>query len=251
MSRTTISHLFSFLAGASLLLVGVQQDAFASVILPDLDDGDTYRIVFSTTNKQAAMSGDISTYDGYIRASLSDVLLALAPADQWEVIATTSAVYARDHTETQPFTDPPQFAGIFNTGGEIVATSYQDFWDSGLSNPINYDQDGNAHETQVWTGTNYTGTTDVGRYLGVRLPYFGHNSHSNGYWINAGVNSANNIKSFYGISPVLTYSDPSHVVPEPSSVVVFGGLALCFIVGCRRHRKFAKCVSTIDNQKRA
>ncbi len=231
MSRTTIFHFFTFLVGASLLFVGTQRDATAVVVLPQLDVGDTYRIVFSTSNYQGGYTNGRGSelFDGYVRSGLADSLLALAPADQWRAIVSSTSGAARDHTATQPGSDPLQFAGIFNTHGEMIATSYGDLWDGGIDNPIAYDQTGEWHEMRVWTGTNYQGGISPSRHLGSRLPYFGHNSVTNGSWISAGVHQPGVNYSIYGISPVLTYSDPSQVVPEPSSIVIFGCLTSCLI----------------------
>jgi len=238
MSRTTIFHFFTFLVGASLLFTGMLGNASAAIVLPLLDVGDTYRIVFSTSNYQGGYTNSGSApFDGYIRSGLADSLLALAPADQWRAIVSSSSGTARDHTVTQPGSDPLQFAGIFNTHGEIIATTYGDLWDGGIINPIAYDQTGVQHEKQVWTGTNLQGGISTNRYLGTSHSYYGYNYASNGHWINGGGSGPGINRSFYGISPVLTYSDPSQVVPEPSSIVIFSCLASCFVAWHWRRRK--------------
>ena len=78
--------------------------------------------------------------------------------DNWKVIASTSYVDARDHTETNPFEDGAGVPIYLVDGTTMVASGNVELWSGLIANVIGQDQDGNAKTHWPHTGTYLDGT---------------------------------------------------------------------------------------------
>ena len=192
------------IAALSLLVVSATTHAQVVVVPPSLSPGDSYRLVFVTSTEDVASSTDITTYDSIVQAAAAGntVLAGIT----WQVLGSTDAVDAIDHTNTSPMaaTQVP----IFRLDGANVANDYVDLWDDTINSPINIDESGATLSVEVWTGTAPDGTSNGGVFglgtFSIPGPRFGFSGFTSSGWIIDGVNNVIFDRHFYGISNVLT-----------------------------------------------
>jgi hypothetical protein len=153
------------------------------------------------------------------------------PLDQWDgvtptykAILSTLTEYARDRV--------PITGRVYNTHGELVATSLDQFWSSYHTADVGYDEYGNAlpgSTVNVWTGTSPTGgyrdpscnewTSSSGGVLGTV-----GNAKSRQQWLTTNAIRADLTARLYGVSPPITY------VPEPSTLALLGIAAAALLL---------------------
>ncbi len=214
----------------------------AGVMLPsDLSPGASYRIAFVTSGVRGAESPHIEAYNNFVsdQAASSPDLAALNTG--WRAIVNAAEyVLARDNTFTQ---DSDLSAPIYNTHGELIATSNTDFWDNSLLSPISYDELGLLiGDVYVATGTDGYGHFEHAGAVGdqVNFPpyYVVGDPHRvvEGLYFNYTIGLAGELFSFYAISGVLTVPNAA-AAPELTSFATFGGLAMVCGLGYRRNRR--------------
>jgi hypothetical protein len=224
--------IIGILSGVALATLGISSAAQAiTLIPPDLNPGDQYRIAFVTSTIRDATSSDIDVYNAFVNdtAKASTSLLKNLNTN-WKAIASTSTVNAIDNTSTAGAGGLP----IYRVDGLRIANNYPDLWDGTLNtNALAYDEKGIGSDNGcwVWTGTLRNGLSAGNSALGV----ISNNTvqgcpTSNFFWINyAHWPALDGQMRFYGISGVLTVPIPTTSTPEPSSLLGFitlGGLIL-------------------------
>jgi hypothetical protein len=217
-----------------------------------LNPGDQYRLVFVTEGTDRATSSNISTYDVAVQL-VADSHAELAGLT-WQVIGSTTAVSARDHTGTAPANGPG--VPIYLLNDTRLADNYADLWDGSILTPLNV-TDGGTHVivpvgsfSDVWTGTAADGSQLTGAELGntnthgspVAGSAIGTTQQSNNTWIFLSTESHEignctpicpRTNHLYALSSVL--SVPGSAVPEASThALLILGLAALLVV--RRHR---------------
>jgi len=223
MNRYFIAVLFLFCLCFSPVVV------FAAPITvpPSLVEGDTYRIAFVTTGTTTAESSDIATYNTFVtnQANLQPELAALGTT--WTAVGSTSAVDARDNTETNPFNASHADIPIFLLDGTKLVDSNADLWDGTIDNQFRVRRDGTIAPTTggfQWTGTDDDGKSASGGFDQFALGttngshvMVGNNFSSTGNndWVEHFVDTKNNTKFMYAISGELT-------VPSPYTMTMFG-----------------------------
>ncbi len=151
----------------------------ATAVAPDwsllpsgLSAGDRFRLIYVTSQTTAATSGNLSTYDTFVRAEITgNDLVSGGVADMipyaslFKAVGTTSSTDARDHAEFKPGnnSDHPNVS-IFWVGGSKVADNNGDFTDGNWDDEANpRTADGvmvSPNTSGYWTGSVHHGFDD-------------------------------------------------------------------------------------------
>lgn len=220
-----------------LVVVGIASRANADTIIytvpPGLAPGDTYRLVFVTseTTETTAASTNIADYNAFV-TGVADAVPALAALGAtWTVIGSTEAVSAVTNIG-----DPS--GSIYDLDGLEVAASTAALFNTsavGLLNPIDIDQYGDIVYDVIWSGTTSTGLTYSTAALGDADPVVGLTSQTNQDFLTAFYAPFNNqtYTSVYAISSELTVP----TTPEPATIGLFAlGGALSLLARRQRSR---------------
>jgi hypothetical protein len=188
------------------LVLATHSTARAALITPaGLLPGDTYQLVFVTSGTTAATSSDIADYDAFVQAAAAAAGMGSVA---WHAIGSTLSVDARDHALVS--------APVYNMNGELVATSFDDFWDGTHSAGIDFSESNAGRNTNVWTGTLESGVTGgSGAALGEARPWWGESTLATG-WTEHGRQDNTVSYSLFALSAPLT------VVPEPGVAWLLG-----------------------------
>lgn len=195
--------------------------------------GDTYRLIFLSSETTSTTSSDISTYNSTVQGWANAAGLGGAT---WNVVGSTGAVDARDNTGTNPGSGTG-VAFFKMDGTTLLANNNADLWNNGVDAFVDIDEYGNVVTTntdRIATGSDGDGTVGPsGREFGsggnVRTGHAGKTGQS---WM-IDFNAANTGRRVFAMSELLTVPTPAAAIPEPSSIAVlgFGALAL---IGRRR-----------------
>ncbi len=190
--------------------------------------GDTYRLVFVTSESFTATSTNIDDYNGFVQSVANDSSLGLGDAT-WKVIGATDLVDARTNTGTN-LGGPVGEATFLIDGSTVFATNYADLWNGtamegpGLFAAPDLDEEGNFFNTRVFTGTNgglNTGFRQLGEDGGITETGLTQ-PNNGGRWLIQFNNPQTSPLPFYALSDPLTVRG----VPEPTSLAILGlGLA--------------------------
>jgi hypothetical protein len=186
--------------------------------------GTQYRLVFVTTGSTAATSTDINTYNAFAttQADLIPSLAALGAT--WTVIGSTPTVGALTNIGTDPG------ALVYDLEGNEVAASTSAMFtgvNPELLHDIDFTQNGVATAfTEVWTGTNSTGTataTPLGNPLTTTKSTYGNPVGTDVGWVTHGTLVNSSSLPIYVISSELTVPAPE---PSSTSLMCLGALWL-------------------------
>lgn len=197
-----------------------------------LSPGDQYRLAFVTSTTRDATSADIADYNAFVQNVADSSSLASLGAT-WTAIGSTSAVDARDNTNTNP--NVATGIGIYNLAGNLVAANNADLWDGSLSAPISVFENGNtATSTLVWTGTTQDGTGNPLLVLGtLDESLTGLSPAVDDEWVNSGESLVGSSFHLYAISGTLTVPVP---VPEPATLTLVSSALFGLWLARRRRR---------------
>jgi hypothetical protein len=244
--RLKIVRLFTFVG---LAAVGLASLSYADPILPTgLTPGEQYRIVFVTSDTTTAYDTNIADYNAFVTAAANSDADLAALDTTWTAIASTGT-YPGGPTLVNAIDNiGVTGAAVYNTDGQLVAsndgTGAGGLWEGdGISNPIEYDENGDSLATSVWTGTGPDGDA-FPYYYAIALGSGGDSVYGASAdtidWVDAcgglscGAAYADNGNTFslYAISGDLTY-EPT---PEPGTVslMMLGGM---FVVGKLRNKR--------------
>ncbi|BCX47931.1 PKD domain-containing protein [Haloferula helveola] len=194
--------------------------------------GDTYRLIFLTSQTTDATSTDIATYNTFVQgvAAASSTYPDLGNGS-WKIVASTETVDARDNTGTNPGSGTG-VAVFLMDGVTKAANDNADFWDGFIENTVSLDENASALvENRVFTGSNFNGTS-VGtgggdKPLGV-LDGDGvrtGQSDSNQFWFVQWKENGNNLNSVYALSEPLTIISTAAGSPYDTWTGGFPGLS--------------------------
>ena len=150
---------------ATVGLIDNEVPATSDLIPDGTAIGEGFRLLFVTSNKRDATSTDIDDYNRHVQSRAKnrghDDIRPYS--SQFQALASTEAVNARDNTATDPDDDGPG-EEIWWLDGPKAADHYRDFYDNTWDhqNP-GREEDGDEvdfeDEDKVWTGTDKDGTT--------------------------------------------------------------------------------------------
>ena len=184
--------------------VGTVPRSWAFIPSADIKPGDSFRLLFVTSDTRDANSGNIGDYNSFVQGAAGRNSLLSGFNGRFRVLASTNGVHAIDNSGTRGTGVP-----IYWLESTKAADNYPDFYDGSWDSRAGTDEQGRtlSGSTQIWTGTNSDGTehaAELGsRYwnalyatLGMRNP-FG----------NSGA-STNSKKHLFALSPVLKVAEP-------------------------------------------
>ncbi len=172
--------------------------------------GREFRLLFVTSTRRDATSTDIADYNHHVRVAAGEGHTAIRPwSAQFQAVASTSTVDARDNTDSNTATDGAGVP-IHWLNGKQVADDYADFYDNAWDNEAEADLRNEAGAvgafTITWTGTSANGTKAVSLHLGntignnalVGRPDFASGGPIDG----ATVDAKTAVHPLYALSPV-------------------------------------------------
>ena len=121
---------FAAFVPAPLPAFAQEEVPFEWPLKPDgVGRGETFRLMFVSTNTRGGGSSIISNYNNVVRTAADNGHPALDPyKNDFNAVASTSSRDARDNTDTNPNSDG---AGepIYRVGGDKIADNHADFYD--------------------------------------------------------------------------------------------------------------------------
>ena len=119
--------------------------------------GDSFRLLFVSSNTRSATATGIGTYNSFVQQSAANGHEAIQPfTERFTAVASTADTDARDNTDTAGSGVP-----IYWLAGNKVADDYADFYDGAWddeSNPTNERGAAASATAGVWTGSGDDGT---------------------------------------------------------------------------------------------
>ena len=223
----------------STVLAAVAAAPLSAAVIPPigLTPGSDYQLIFVTADIHDALSDDIVTYNTFVSAEAAlGVPSGLPSGATWNAVAST---IGDDANANAPWLNLP----VYNTAGQLVASSGTGIYTGSLDNLVAYDQHGNvslaAQDLNVWTGSDDQGFGIFGATLGTGS---GTNTSEIGRvaldstWLEFGTSPQSTEilfrKPLYALSTAITLP-----IPEPGTILLggFGVLALV-AMGWRRKR---------------
>ncbi len=165
-----------------------------------LNTGDKFRLLFVTSTRRDALSGNIADYNRFVRDRAAAGHTAIRRyRGGFRVVGSTSTVDARDNTCTTG-----TGVRIHWLNGNKVADSYADFYDGNWDSAMQRNESGDVSDRRnVFTGSNDNGTAHSGHLGGGRLDLVRTgNPGSTRNPLSFSSASANNRLNFLGLSQV-------------------------------------------------
>ncbi|MDA7888555.1 Ig-like domain-containing protein [Akkermansiaceae bacterium] len=127
--------------------------------------GDKYRLIFHTSARTTAGSGDIETYNTWVQGLANASTVYDIGADDgaiWKAVGSTDVVDARDNTSTNYQVDGAGHAIYLLDGSTLIANDYADLWDGSIQHTVNLTEIGTEWEHWPFTGSYWDGTKAPG-----------------------------------------------------------------------------------------
>ena len=192
-----------------------------SLIPSGLDSGDSFRLLFVSTQEDNAVSSDIARYNGLIQGFAEGSLVLRPWASAFRVLGSTPAVDARDNTSTTGTGVP-----IYWVAGLKVADTYTDFYDGTWDSVASRTQIGSVNRKNwIWTGSQANGTGFPGQEFGGASVRQGALDSASVTLSNRESTSPAALRPFYGLSPVFKVGEEPEVTITSGSAVTEGGQA--------------------------
>jgi hypothetical protein len=196
-------------AGALVLITTTSN---AALFVPSgLAPGETYHLAFVTSGTTSATSGDINYYNTFVQNAAEAANIGSGMGVSWSVIASTTSKDANANAVVS--------GKVFNMSGELVASSFTDFWDGthNVGVGIDFDENSNYRNFNVWTGSNADGSNAASLALGNTTARWGESTFGSSGWITHGTTSTTTSYSLYALSGPLAAP-----VPLPAAIWLFG-----------------------------
>ncbi len=184
--------------------VGTVPRSWAYIPSTDVKPGDSFRLLFVTSDNRDANSGNIGDYNGFVQRAAGRNSLLSGFSGRFRVLASTHGVHAIDNSGTRGTGVP-----IYWLDGAKAADNYTDFYDGSWDSRAGTDEQGTrlSGSTHIWTGTRSDGTeapAELGsRYWNVLYSTLGMNNT-----FGNSETSSDSKKHLYSLSPVLKIEKP-------------------------------------------
>jgi hypothetical protein len=210
----------------SLTVLSVSGTASATLIesIAALEEGAMYRVLFVTSTSTRATSSDIEFYNNFVSTAAVSGSVTGGLGLTWKALASTTGMNAQVNTGI--LSNDSSLVTLFNTFGEIVATSGLDLWNGNISAAIRSDEYGSdAGFGLVWTGTDWNANVNLNRTMGSQYVYVGYQEATDSRWMIQGArDSARSSLAIYAVSSAAM--KPVADVPEPGTAILLSlGLA--------------------------
>ena len=174
-----------------------------SLLPGGLRSGDSFRLLFVTSDSRIIISPDFSVLDGFVqqhaRNGHNDIR---SFGGDFRAVMSSTSQSAVSHTSTQ-YSAGGGGVPIYWLNGAKVADDYRDFWDGCWDSNQPRDQNGSVRQgTVAWTGTNSDGST-ADNPAGRKNITIGKASVQC-QEIDGGSSVNYSAHNFYGLSPLLT-----------------------------------------------
>ena len=185
--------------------------------------GESFRLMFVTSESTAATSTAISTYNTHAQDHAEHNPFLNSFSESFRALASTSAVGARANTLTRSG-DKGNADPIYWVRGNKVADNYADMcdgrWDyTGQSGQYPRSENGATITSagwEVWTGSTSVCAADTGNQLGAATATRGKPNTAGEELDSGGPQTNSGTKSLYAISPLLTVPP----APQVDSVLI-------------------------------
>ena len=186
-----------------------------------LGSGDSFRLLFVTSETRNGRLGTIETYDAHVQESAASGHASIrAYSSHFKALASTETVGASDHTGTNESPGVP----IYWLGGAKVTDNYSAFYDGAWDSNVPRNESGSTEQVDIqpFTGSSSDGTKFPDQYLGttngtdVRVGDPG----SSGDELDGGTNRGKTAQgAFYGLSGVfMVTGDSTQAAPAELTV---------------------------------
>jgi hypothetical protein len=221
-----------------IICIVFSRSAVAAVVTvpSDLNPGDQYRLIFTSSETTDATSTDIATYNTFVTNVALNVPQLAALGTTWKAIGSTDSVNARDNTGTNPATTG---VPIYQLNDTRFVDNNSALWTDNIVTPLTISETGETISGSVWTGSNTDGTAwnnggfgptqGLGDFSNSFGPILGTTNDFFAGWIVFSFDPPTSQHFMYGISEVLTVP-----VPEPSTLSLLALSAIGLISVRRR-----------------
>jgi hypothetical protein len=166
--------------------------------------GDTYRLVFLTSQTTQANSSEINDYNAFVQSvAAGSTAFPQLGNTSWKLIGSTATVDARDNTGTNPGSGVG--VPIFRLDSVMVANDNNDLWDESIDANISITEEGQLlDEDRLFTGSNENGEASEYPFGTADYVQTAHSLRRDWAWMKVWAESPNASNSVYAMSAVLT-----------------------------------------------
>ena len=193
--------------------VGTVPQSWALIPSTSLKPGDSFRLLFITSDTRRAESSNIADYNSFVQTAAARNTILSIFSSRFRVLGSTSGASAIDNTGTRGEGVP-----IYWLEGEKAADNYFDFYDGSWDSRVGVDEQGKQlprvrdatreiYKTLLLTGTNNDGTGSS-QALGSTQVLSTSLDRDRPFAAFTTINTGRAIGHHYALSPVLTIEKP-------------------------------------------
>ena len=188
--------------------VGTVPKSWYLIPSTDLEPGDSFRLLFVTSDKKEPRSSNIADYNSFVQTAAARNDLLKNFSGRFRVLGSTQTVHAIDNSGTRGTGFP-----IYWVDGPRAAKDYPDFYDGSWESRTGVDEQsrGMAYNSKVWTGTRDNGERSANPLGPGRFGWIVNTYSALGRgqpFATATTDASGDPGHFYALSPVLEIAEP-------------------------------------------
>ncbi|WP_394792845.1 PEP-CTERM sorting domain-containing protein [Armatimonas sp.] len=242
LSRNSFLATLATLTVVALTTNTAQAQLPAPSTLSGLNPGDTYQFIFVTSGTTAATTAGATFYNTFVQTAANTAGIGTSLSMTWKAMVATGIQSSPVRADVNaPVTATTK---VYLINGTMVANGGTNPFYSNTNHlaAINITELGGTLSTQVWTGSNASGSESGSGLVGNGVnanPVWGLSggtvatNSSGSSWSREGNATWTQTKSLYGISNALVYTVSSAPEPGTLAFLALGGM----LVLARRRRK--------------